>query len=208
MLVAVSDLTVNKKEVKVEGTDFTYTNEEPKVHVLFALSVKDKPSFEKLMRIAEEQLKQEGAPTKDVSYKLSNEWFAAGNSPEQVDNFLAGGNNNHPFASKISGHPIGVYIDIQKIITSSKTAAESETGLFDVSEKMWQDLVITGGDYKKGVSSTEMVINLVDKKTNSLKQLNQYLDNMAAAEKKRVHDDDVHMPSDSTAVIVPLEPNN
>jgi hypothetical protein len=44
---------------------------------------------------------------------------------------------------------------------------------------MWQDVVASGGEYKDKATAFEFEINLVDKNTNSLKQLNQYIDKMA-----------------------------
>jgi hypothetical protein len=76
-------------------------------------------------------------------------------------------------------------------------------GMFDASMKMWEDVVVTGGDYKDGVSTGEFTINMVDKKTNSLKQLNRYGQEMYAAQKKqreemmnkyRMQDDSVVAP--------------
>ena len=52
-------------------------------------------------------------------------------------------------------------------------------------KKMWQDLVITGGEFKNGVATGKFELNLVDKNTNSLKQINQFGTQMAAARKKR-----------------------
>ena len=51
-----------------------------------------------------------------INYKLENNWFAVSNSAEFTDKFLAGGNSKLPFVDKITGHPIGIYIDLQKII--------------------------------------------------------------------------------------------
>jgi len=44
---------------------------------------------------------------------------------------------------------------------------------------MWQDITVKGGDFKDKYSESEFEINLVDKNTNSLKQLNQYIDKIS-----------------------------
>jgi hypothetical protein len=44
---------------------------------------------------------------------------------------------------------------------------------------MWQDVTVTGGDFKDKSSEGQFEINLVDKNTNSLKQLNQYIDKVS-----------------------------
>jgi len=53
--------------------------------------------------------------------------------------------------------------------------------LYDASIMMWQDITMRGGDFKNNISEAEFEVNLVDKNTNSLKQLNQYIDKLSAA---------------------------
>jgi len=52
---------------------------------------------------------------------------------------------------------------------------------------MWQDAIVTGGTYKDHAIDFQFEINLVDKNTNSLKQLNQYINTIykIQAEKKK-----------------------
>lgn len=54
----------------------------------------------------------------------------------------------------------------------------------EASLNMWQDITGTGGEFKDKYSEAEFEINLVDKNTNSLKQLNQYIDKMATGFEK------------------------
>ena len=185
MVFAVTDFSVNKVPKTIEGSNYTYTATEPSANYLIALSVNNKASFDKLTGIAMNQFHDAVAQSK-IDFKTTNEWFALSNHPETVDKFLAGGNNNVPFADKLSGHPFGLYIDIQKIIkgTQSVSTDSSSMEAMDASLKMWQDVVATGGEYKNGRATSEIVINLVDKSTNSLKQINQYIEKMYAAKKK------------------------
>jgi hypothetical protein len=199
VILAVSDYTMaTKQDTIVYGNGekpYIYTSTKPDMKVLFATSVNDKASFEKLITLAWESTKgmTEGMPA--ISYKLENNWFAASNSAEQTDKFLAGGNNKLPFVDKIAGHPIGMYLDLQKIIqTTAPTMGEDSSTkvAVDVSLKMWQDVVGSGGEYKDKSIEFTFDINLVDKSTNSLKQLNQYADKLAAlkgAERKRYEAD-------------------
>ena len=55
----------------------------------------------------------------------------------------------------------------------------------DLSLKMWQDIIVTGGDFNDGAFTSYAEINMVDKGTNSLKLLNQYLDKMAGLYKSQ-----------------------
>jgi hypothetical protein len=204
---AVSDFTVTKKEQTVEGTDYSYSSPTPEVKFLVALSVKDKASFDKLVGIAEQKIREEDPSALDkITYKSSTEWFAFGNSPEQVDQFLAGSGSKQAFASRIAGHPVGIYIDIQKILQATKPVTGAYSGTIDASMKMWQDVTITGGEFKDGYWGSVMEINLVDKKTNSLKQLNGYIDAMYAAVKNAntyEYEEDESVEMDTSAVVVP-----
>lgn len=210
VLVAVTDLTAKQQQETVEGTSYSYTSTKPEMKVLVAVSVKNKANFDKLIGIAEQKMiEKDGKIPDGIIYKTSNDWFAAGNSGEMVDKFLAGGNNNVAFASKISGHPFGLYIDLQKIINSSKSFGNGMfTAPYDISSKMWQDVVVTGGEYDNGAWTSVMEINLVDKKTNSLKQINQYIDNMYAAIKSNMNKSYDDMSSGSDSLVAPVVPQD
>ncbi len=57
--------------------------------------------------------------------------------------------------------------------------------IIDESEKMWENLYSTGGEFKDGRVVMTSEINLVDKNTNSLKQLNHYFDLIYAEIRKK-----------------------
>jgi hypothetical protein len=129
------------------------------------------------------------ANTPEIHYKIDNKWFAASNSQDHVDKFLAGESSKNAVADKISGHPFGFYIDIQKLIKSGESSVKdsSDKAALTASANMWQDAIATGGTYKDKAIDFQFEINLVDKNTNSLKQLNQYINTMykIQAEKKK-----------------------
>lgn len=198
VVLALTDFSMVKKQDTVDFGNgmkpYVRTSTQPDMKVLFATSVNDKAAFEKLITIAWDASKEITDKARDfpsISYKLENNWFAASNSQEMTEKFLAGGNSNLPFISKITGHPFGMYIDINKIIRSAAgpmaggDSSSSESAAVDISLKMWQDIVGSGGDYKDKVSTSEFEINLVDKSTNSLKQLNQYIDKLATLQMER-----------------------
>lgn len=193
LLVAVSDFEIKTEQVTIPsyeegGTPYTYTKTNPKVKVLFATAINDKPAFDKMVSIV--KAKTEGmreSMLSGISYSLNDKWFAAGNSEEQVNKFLAGGaNNKQPFIGKLTGHPMGMYVDLQKILKTTEAASTDSTLKVVLSEsvKMWEDIVATGGEIKDGSISSHFEINLVDKNTNSLKQLSQYSDRLAATRKR------------------------
>jgi hypothetical protein len=185
VLLSVSDFEIKGKEMTItdeNGNPQTIKqNDVPDAKILFATSVNDKPSFDKLFAILQKKAQELQPLTNDVHFQLNNEWFAAGNSPEQINSFLSGGNNNFPFTSRISGKSFGGYINIQQLLKSAAPAisdSSAKAGM-DISINMWQDIVITSGGQKDNAFVGEAEINLVDKSTNSLKQLNKYLDAMS-----------------------------
>ncbi|HEY4147983.1 MAG TPA: DUF4836 family protein [Chitinophagaceae bacterium] len=208
IVLAVSDLQMKTKEIPMPGMDgqpgSTYKSTTPDAKILFAASINDKPAFDKLITSLKGLLQQyapNGIP--DVNYTLNNNWFAAGNSQDDINKFISGGGSSQPFADKISGHAFGGYIDLQKIIGMGNDAASSDSSAkaaMDVSLKMWQDVTMYG-DASTGSYGE---VNLVDKNTNSLKQLNQYIDKIATivkAKNKSAAADEMHMGMmDSTAV--------
>jgi hypothetical protein len=210
-LVAISDVTVTKKEKVMPafyegGEPYTYTTTEPEMNILFATSVNNKATFDKLVGMAKEEMGSSMEDTSKMNIKSNNEWFAVSNRNSVVEQFMAGGNNKFAFADKISGHPFGLYIDLQKAMKAGASTMENagDSAAFDASLKMWEDVVATGGEYKKGVATMEFVVNLVDKTKNSLKQLNEYGDKVFAAKQLRKKTDVVYDNSDTSAVMPPV----
>lgn len=191
MVLAFSDLSMEQKQVdtaNVDGGPVMRSATTPDMKFLFSTSINDKAAFDKLIAKIQSTIPQEATAqiSEKLTYKLDNNWFVASNSPEYVTNFLASNNNKLAFTDKISGHPFGGYIDIQKLmIAAGKQTDSSAQSALDASMKTWQDVVFYGGEIKDGAMISYGEVNMIDKNTNSLKQLNQYADVMAASYKNR-----------------------
>ncbi len=122
-------------------------------------------------------------PTLPFSYKLNDDWFVAGNNIQTVDGFMAAKGGSKAFTEKISGHPFGMYLDFQKLLKTNYNEGEAARSMLNESAAIWQDMIATGGEMKDGAATAEIVVNMVDKKTNSLKQLNRFIERMYAASK-------------------------
>jgi hypothetical protein len=193
VVMAVTDLEVQRSEDSSRRSENENTSGRtdliPGFKYMFATSVNDRAAFDKMVGIVAAQLgdipQMAGMP--QLKYSMNNNWFAAGNSQEQVDQFLSGANNKHAFTSRISGQPFGAFIDIQKIMSRFSTDDTDTTkGKFlDPSMKMWQDILVTGGKIKNDAMNYEVEINLVNKSVNSLKQLNQYFDQLSLARTRK-----------------------
>lgn len=182
-VLAFSDLSMQNQTVTLPGDEggeaYTYTKQNPDFNVLFATNVNQKPSFQNLLNALTANV-----PTPPFSYKLNDDWFAAANKTETVDGFLAGKGSNKAFADKISGHPIGMYFDMQRLLKTNFSNEPAARSMLSEAAATWQDVIATGGEMKDGAVIGEFVINMVDKKTNSLKQMNRFIEKMYQSSKQ------------------------
>lgn len=211
MILAVTDfIMVNRTDtIQVQGGEsLTHNQSGPGAKVLFATSINNKAAFDKLIGIVKARAGNEIAgDIPEVEYNLNNNWFAISNSADHVNKFLAGGNHKHAFAEKISGHPFGGYIDIQKILKSMPSDDKDSSGkvVSTASMELWQDIVITGGEYNDGALKGELEINLVNKNTNSLKQLNMYFDELSKLRKNKRRSFEYSLDSIPPVIEAPAE---
>ncbi|HVT86946.1 MAG TPA: DUF4836 family protein [Chitinophagaceae bacterium] len=163
----------------------THAGRSPKF--IFANAINNKGAFDRLLDFLKENNGRPGSPAANYTFRVKDDWFVAGDSAN-VAAFLSGNSNAVPFAGRISGHPFGGYIDLQKIIShlAEKNADSSRMAALNASKNMWQDMVVTGGDFTGDAVTFSMEVNLVNKTTNSLKQLNTYMDQVASAFKDRL----------------------
>ena len=153
---------------------------------VFAVSIGDKASFKKLID-AGKKISGNSASEK-IAFNSNDKYFAIGNHKPYIDKFIAGGKTNLPFLNTISGYPMGGYLNIQKIISSMLTgkyldSLEKEELL--LAQNFWDNAVMNGGKLKNNAMEGYFEVNLKDTKTNSLKQLNQYLAQAMNLEKLR-----------------------
>jgi hypothetical protein len=194
----------NKGDLMIAATDFgikmppmpdTSVNMEmgyragPSVKFLFAASVNDQASFNKLMTVIQEKVVDAGVfgqALGNIPYGIKGGVFVTGNDSVLINSY--GGNKTHPFASRISGHPVGGFIDIQKLISGFQglTGRDSTSAVMaSESLRFWQDAIFYGGEYEDDGIRLTGELALVDKNTNSLKQLHNYLGRMATIAKQR-----------------------
>ena len=184
MMITVSDFGVSN--TLPYSTDTTMPPgmqmgmQKPTAKILFATSVNDKAAFQKMMDILKNTLLKEGGAgasqmASNIPYQLKDNWFIAGSDSASVFSFGTT-TTEQPFVAKFKGHPVAGFVDIQKFVTGAKPMMDSTALMIaDESLKTWQDIVFYGGEFKNDATETHMEISLVDKNTNSLKQLNNYL---------------------------------
>lgn len=197
MMLAFSDF-------KMKSDSFDYKDDsgneigtgkfnKPDLNFVFSVGIGDKASLQKIIGAGKTFSSQMG---KDSLFQenMNDKRLAFSNNSNFAKQYLAGNSNKFDFTDKISGHPIGFYIDFHKILSELATAKSKDPNdneMLDQSLKMWNNVVMTGGDFKDGAFTATADVNLIDVKTNSLKQLNTYFDEMfklAEAKKANSHE--------------------
>jgi hypothetical protein len=146
--------------------------------LLFATSLNSDTSFKKAGDIVKKAFP--GAAS-----TVQNNWFLLGNSPATISHFFAP-NTNPVVSQKLGGHPLGVYIDIQKGLEQWNTHGLDSALLqqINLSKSFWRDIVSNGGEFRDGCINFDTNVNLADGSTNSLKQLAKYSVQMSQLIKK------------------------
>ena len=205
-------IKANKGDILLTISDIaTDSIGKPEFSALFSASVGDKPSFNKLVEAGKKFIKGkfDGENGPSVFYNMNDQYFAIGNKQQQVDTYITtAGNSKFDFFDKISGSAGGAYINFQYILKAFGNDAKKDSisfAMHDASLKMWDNMIAWGGGFKSGASTQHVEINLVDKSTNSLRQLNNYLSTLGMLKKKqdeqfRYHATEEDFMFDSSAV--------
>ena len=217
IVFSFSDLRIKEDSIWRDTTNGNITdhgemNLLPQTTFVFAIAIGDKDAFNKLLKMANGM--QKDLTEKTIFQKTDDKYFALSNSQEAVNNYFSGTPSSPAFLSTISDHPIGAFIDLQMILKGlqSQIAKDSMGKVYyDKNITMWNNIYVTGGEYKDGGIVTKGEVNLMDKSTNSLKQLNKYIDDNAKIiiEKKkkekdeRKNDSAVMKAVDSSAMTTP-----
>jgi Domain of unknown function (DUF4836) len=204
LLVAVSNIHTKKESFSFgTGPDAqTFTNSRPEADYIFAASINDKPSFNKIIQAGQEKMKSgmmdempDSVKAKLPAYSTNDKYFAIGTKPV-VDGFLSGSNKNTDLIKLIGGKPLGGYADFQslmKAIEPDEKMDSSEKVMYDLSLQMWDNAILKGGDFEDGALVLDFTINLKDKNTNSLKQLTGYLQKLAALQRQKEKKEEVEV---------------
>lgn len=200
ILIALTD--VRQDSITGQAADF-----------IFAASINDKPSFNKIIDAG----KKFGGPmlggNNKFAYNVNDKYFVFTNNKTVTDTYIAGtANTSFDFMDKISGGPFGGFVNFQYIFNNMKpkvTADSLDIEIYNASVKMWDNLLISGGNFKDGGITQHWEVNMMDKNTNSLKQLNSYLGAMSVIQEKKKAknnvawmNEDVMAPALDTAMMV------
>ena len=204
LLIAITDLSLNKDSAYRPGTDTTEYKTSSPVDFLFAVGIGDKTSFDKLVN-AGKKMSGESA-TKDIKYNGNDKYFAISNKDEVVKKFLAGGGSAPAYWDKLKGHGFGMYVDLQyifkSIMSTGKMNDSSTVAMISESQKTFENVFSVGDGFSDGAMKGTFTLNFMDKGTNSLKTLNKYFDHVAVQMMEKKKKDEQGWNSTDTTTVV------
>jgi hypothetical protein len=181
LLVAISDLKLKTDSAEMQNDIANKQkidiNFKPEFNYVFAAGISDKASLEKLVA-AGLKLKQLTENKLPLSHDMNDKIFVISNTDSFAKLYLAGAKNKFDLINKIQGHPVAVYIDLQKILTTiaNGNGFKSDSALvFQQNLKTWKDFYITGGEYENDAFNSTAELNFMNNDVNSLKQLNTFI---------------------------------
>ncbi len=184
----------NKGDLFLAATDVQSDSfGRPNANFVFSVSIGDKKAFDKLVTAGKTLGGQAfGGSDPKIFFNSNDQYFAIGNKQDFINKYIASKNNSKPaLLDKVSGNPIAGYVNFQSIFNGMKDETPKDSigkAMYDASTKMWDNLIMTGGNMKGDAMKGHFEVNLVDKNTNSLKQLNTYASQMSKLEKMRYQD--------------------
>ncbi len=183
--------------------------QKPSFNFIFATSIADKESFNKLIatgkKLGEKFINEVDVP---LAFNSNNNYFVLSNTKQTADKYIAGSNNTLNFISNINGQPFGGYVNLQSIMKAFESEAAKDSAgkiMYQASVKLWDNLLWKGGEFKDGALTQSFEINLVDKTTNSLVQLNQYFNILGKLYSEKRKQSMVGL-EDEAAPAAPVEP--
>lgn len=153
-----------------------------KPQFIFAANINDKASLNKLITLAQKQLGDITRETGGVFFEQNKTLFAIGNDAAFVKQYVDG-NNRQPLEmhKKLNSSAISGFVDIQYVLNQMAGLQPTDSmniALKNSSAKMWDNVIFSGGKFLNDGFVQNLEINLMDKKTNSLKQLNNYFNEL------------------------------
>ena len=213
VLIALSDFKMKpdtaEKIIEGDSAPVAPLAQKPSFNFVFATSIADKEAFNKLIvtgkKLGEKFINEVDMP---LAYNSNNNYFVLSNNKETADKYMTGSNNTFDFISQISGQPFGGYVNLQSIMKAFESEAAKDSAgkiMYQASLQLWDNFLWKGGEFKDGAVTQFFEINLMDKTTNSLVQLNQYSNTLGKLYSEKRKRDTVGL-NNEVAPAAPVEP--
>ncbi len=149
-----------------------------KPNFIFAATINDQASLNKLIGLAKQQGAVIAQEAGGIYFEQNKTLFAIGNNEQAVKDYVNGTNKQQlEIHKKLSSSGISGFVDVQYILNNMaglKSTDSLNLAIKNSSLKMWDKVVLSGGKFLNDGFVQNLEIDLLDKKTNSLKQLNNY----------------------------------
>lgn len=198
----INNFRIEEKRVEVDSFMLQFMDtadliqRNPEMDFLFVMKIKNKATVDKLLGLAQKSglksvgngLYQMGDDAGSGQLLVNNDYIVAGSAAPALQAF-AGKSNTAKLPddarSVVTGHPFGWYIDIQTMLQQISVPAgkgkHADAAMLTGSKKLFRNMELTGGAYKKNAANFQLKVNMMDKSENSLLQLLNLIQQVAAA---------------------------
>jgi hypothetical protein len=170
-----------------------YPVTKPALDFVFAMKIGDKTKLNKLLALfGRSGMMQQTAPNtyslpgqQGGSFVIGDKYIAASTNTASAQAFLKEHAGAMPDAvhKEISGHPVGMWADIQSFVKGSASIAggsPSDSTAFTIVRNAFTTFAVHGGEYKDDANEYRMSVGFVNKDENSLVQLLYLAQQLAA----------------------------
>jgi hypothetical protein len=189
ILFAVSDLQ-NKPDTAVTnlGEGSMTSISRAKGNYFFATTIADKDAFHKMTDGLRKMMSSGlGGMNEGVVTASNEKMFVMSNGGANTENFLKGAIQSPDFLPSISGAPIGGFLNLHSVVSAMQpdaNADSSDKALHTLMLNMWDKISLKGGAMDDDAMTQEIVIGLLNKQENSLKQLNRFSSELSKIKKE------------------------
>ncbi|HTN46128.1 MAG TPA: DUF4836 family protein [Flavipsychrobacter sp.] len=190
MAMSVTDFKTYSTQTAIppiseEAAEAPYTVDHHAISVnyIFAMKIKDKQRFEKLLNYAKTQsgLESVGANVYKVAYSdslfatVNGEYLVISKTPEMGQAFIAGSYKSQAKPERIKkevyGHPLGMFVDLQLMLSGAENGdSDEDKEMMALLKNLFQDIALSGGGMKKESFTYNGNLQLMNKDENSLLQ--------------------------------------
>jgi len=173
----------------------------PNINYVYVIKINKKENFNKLLQLAvtSELLQSSGNNTyttknggPDAPVMMINDKYAViSNKAETASAYLSGSNKGPKLsglaAESVTGHPFGMFIDVQQVVKSIDPAlaqAKMDPAMVAEAKKLVENFAVSGGDFKNSAFSSKSTLNFTNKEENSLIQILNFAIHMSDAQNK------------------------
>jgi hypothetical protein len=204
MVLAINNFRVETKMQEVDSVMreqygiTPYEVKKPAMDLVFAMKVKDQAKMQRLMGFVSQMgMLTSSAPnvwtlanSSDGSVLMQqNDYLIAGSTQPVAAAFLSANGSMAPAVKQeISGHPYGIWADVNSLVNAAGPLASesaSDSMAYNAVKGVFGTFTANGGEFQNDASTFSMKLEFTNKQENSLLQLAQLMQRVAASNKAR-----------------------